>query len=251
VPEAGIQNDLGRLGKFLEAHDLHLLADSTEAVFVGSIYKRDPEALDGKARRIGDVNNFIMPSIILPEPKRGKQSVISENFRDRQSVTFTARIISKFISSIGFAIDTGKEQILEVNYDKITYEEVDVAVFADNFAEHKLKTSSLIFKPDNEYYVVTKVIKSPKFRVNVKLSKNLGAVLDGQGGQAIVDGQFKMEYTKGRIGEVTMSYNGIAPLVFAVHLENIVFDQNNGNIMDLIPLSQVIKVLGPENRVWE
>ena len=251
MPEAGIQNDLRRLGKFLDAHDLHLLADSTEAVSVGSIYKRDPAGFDGKARRIGDVTNFIVPPVRLPKSKEGSQSVISENFRERESLTFAAKIISKFISSIGFSIDTGKEQILEVNYDNISFEEVDVAVFADKFAEHRLKTSSLIFKPDNEYYVVTRAIKSPNFRVNVKLSKDLSAVLDGYVGQEIVEGQFKMEYAKGRIGEATMSYKGEIPLVFAVHLENIVFDKSNGNIKDLIPLSQVVKVLGPENRVWE
>ena len=123
------KNDLKtkRLEEFIVDHDLHLLSDSTEAVSVGSIYKRDPP--EPKARRIGDVTNFIMPTIAIPQSKKGSQQDITENFRNKRSLGLVAKFVGKFISSIGFSIDSTKEQILEVNYDKVEYEELRSSYF--------------------------------------------------------------------------------------------------------------------------
>jgi hypothetical protein len=45
--------------------------------------------------------------------------------------------------------------------------------------------------------------------------------LNAQEGQPILEGQFKMEMAKGKLDEVTMTYAGNKPLVFAAHLEKI------------------------------
>jgi hypothetical protein len=182
------KNDLEtqRLEEFLEERDLHLLADSTEAVNVGSIYRRDPS--ESKARRIGDVTNFFNPPVILPEPTKGSQQFIHRDFHEQKSLSLVVNAISKFISGLGFSLDATREQILEVNYDDVTFEEVDPALVAKEIASKKLDTKNLKYKSDSEYYVVTKAEKSSNFRVNLKRTKNLATKLAGKGEQPLVEG---------------------------------------------------------------
>ena len=110
----------------------------------------------------------------------------------------------------------------------------------------------MYYKPDSEYYLVTKALRSPSFRVNMTLSKNMRTILKGKEEQAVIQGQFRIEYAKGTFDEVTLTYVGEKPLVFAVHLETIDFVKDNGKIINLEPLSLALKLLGAEDdKVWE
>jgi hypothetical protein len=245
--------DLGTewLKKFLDSHDLHLLADPTEAVSIGSIYKRDPNELRPKARVIGNTLNFIVPSVTLPDLKKGSQKPINENFRDERSLSFIAKAVTGFISRIGFSIDSEKEKILEVNYDKVTYESVDLVDFGDLFQGHRFKTENWQYKPDYEYYVVTRLARSGNFKVVLRVSKNLRTILDANHGEPVIEGSVEMKYASKEYDEVVMTYSGDKALVFAVHLEYLFFEKNSGNLIDMKPLSQVIQVLDTGNRILE
>ena len=238
-----------RLEAFLDSHDLHLLSDSTEAVSVGSIYRKDPG--EDKLRRIGDVSNFVIPSITLPEPKKGLQSPINENFRNNRSLNFMAKLIAKFVWSLAFSADSSKQELLEVNYDKVEFEEVEPVVFASQLRGHRLDISNWLYKPDSHYYIVTKVVKSPNFRVNVKVSSDLRTILAGSREQSVVQGQFQMEFARGKLDEAMLTYLGERPLVFAVHLEELEFVRDNGNLVNMRPLSEVVRVLAPSDRILE
>ena len=85
----------------------------------------------------------------------------------------------------------------------------------------------------------------------MRLTKDPRTKLEAKGGQPVVEGQFKMEYTSGTLDEATMTYVGKKPLVFAAHLEKIEFAKDTGQITNLEPLSQVVKLLAPEDRVWD
>jgi hypothetical protein len=237
------------LEEFLDSSDLHLLADSTEGVTVGSIYRKDPS--ESKARRIGDVTNFLDPPVSFPELKKGSQQFIHRDFRQKKSLGIVVNTISRFISSLGFSLDSAREQILEVNYDDVTFEAVDPAVVAKKVAFKKFDVNNLKYRSDSEYYIVTKTVKSSNFRVNLKRTKNLATKLSEKIGQPIAGGLFKMELAQGTLDEVTMTYSGKNALVFAVHLERLDFDKGNGAIMRMEALSQAVKLLGKEDRIWE
>lgn len=69
-----------QLNSFIEEHDMHLLADPTENIPVGSIYEMDPLVL--KCRRVGTVANFVEPPVTLPDPDKKKRGNIARNFRN-------------------------------------------------------------------------------------------------------------------------------------------------------------------------
>lgn len=200
-------------------------------------------------RRIGDVSNFITPSIILPEPKKGLQSPINENFRNNRSLNFMAKIIAKFVWSLAFSADSSKQELLEVNYDKVEYEEVEPVPFAKQLKGHSLDVSNWLYNPSSQYCVVTKVVKSRNFRVNVKVSSDLRTMLAGSGEQPVVSGDFRIEFARGKFDEAIMTYLGERPLVFAVHLEELEFVRNNGNLVNMRPLSEAVRVLAPRDSI--
>ena len=241
--------DKQRLAGFLDSHDLHLLADSTQAVHLGSIYRRIGD--ETKAKVIGNVSNFIVPAITLPESEKGSQNVIDENFRNSRSLNLIGKFVMKFVASLGFSIGTSGEQVLEVNYQNVTYEVIDDVTFSDLFFQRKLKTTNMQYDPTSEYYVVTKVVKSPKFRVNVKLDKGLKASIHAKGGLPLKQGEVQIDYAQGTFDEVTMTHSGEDPLVFAVHLEKILFDKANGVITGMNSLTEVLKLLGKRAIGWE
>jgi hypothetical protein len=65
-----------------------------------------------------------------------------------------------------------------------------------------------------------------------------------------MEGQVQVQYVKGSMDEGTMTYVGEKPLVFAVHLEQIVFNRDSAEITGMTPLAVAIKVLGKE-RIWD
>lgn len=244
-----IECEYERLARFLEVHDLHLLTDPTEAVSVGTIYQQD--SVESKARIIGDVSNFIEPAVNLPAPKIGTQAAIVENLADRKGIGLLARI-SAAIHSFDFSIDTRNEKILEVRYEQVTFENIDSATFSDLFENHKLKINRAVNinqTRDSKYYLVTRVFKSSNFRIYMNLSKDLKIALKAESNQAIIEGGFRMEIVKGRADQVVLSYLGAKSLVFASHLEKIDF-MEDGQIVSMKPLSQVLRLLDIENRFW-
>jgi len=64
-----------------------------------------------------------------------------------------------------------------------------------------------------------------------------------------LEGQFKMEMAEGKLNEVTMTYAGNKPLVFAAHLEKIEYDKDNGKVAGMKPASQVNQLLAPGDRI--
>jgi hypothetical protein len=239
------QFETQKLERFLEDHDLHLLADATEAVSVGSVYKKGHS--ESKARRIGNIANFITPAITLPEPAKGSQNVIMENFRDKKSLSIVANFVAKFVSSVGLSLNSDKDQILEVVYDKVTYEETDPATFADLLSGHQPK-KSMIYDRESDYYVVTKIVRSPNFKVTMKLTRDLKTKIEAQGQQGVVEGSFKMEYAGGKLDEVIATYQGDKSLVFAAHLEKLGISEND-EINSMTPLSEAVKLLDIQDRI--
>ena len=138
-----------------------------------------------------------------------------------------------------------------MSYSNITLAEIDLVTFWNLLREHKMDTTSTEYDVTSEYYLVTRIVKSKDFRVNMKLTRDLNTVLRANGGNPIIDGDFKLEYAKGKFGEATLSYSGQEPLVFGAHLEKIEFE-DTGAIKKLVPLTTVTKLLGGEkdNRVW-
>jgi hypothetical protein len=162
-----------------------------------------------------------------------------------------AKAIGKFITSLGFSFGRNAEQILEVNYGQVTFDEIHPAEMVNYLLEHSFSTKNWLFKPENEYFIVTRILQSPNFTVKTKVSKDLKAALDAKAGQPLIEGEVKVEYASGKSDEVNLTYTGKDPLVFAVHLEILEFVKDNGNIINMKPLKTVTRLLSDENtKVW-
>jgi hypothetical protein len=212
------------LHTFLQTFGLHLLTNPTTDVYVGSIYKKDPSK--SRAKLIGDITNFITPPIKLPESTKGLESTI--NFKYESSVSSIAKYISNLISNFGSSINTNEEQILEATFDEVEFEELAQNVIVAQLADKEINTSSFLYNPDSEYYLVTKVVKSSSLRVKMKASINPQTILEEKQLHPKVVGN----------NEIMLTYDAEKPVVFAVHLVKIRFVKDGSKIIDMKPLSQ-------------
>jgi hypothetical protein len=225
-----------QLIEFIKEHDLHLAADPTEAFYVGKIFERDP--LELKCRQVGDVTNYIEPPVSLPSPKTGTQGSITRNFRTTKQrnilISLVISAVSKILpASLSASFNSNMEKLLEANYLGIVYDSIDKADFGRLLGGRSLKADPLIFNPENEYWLATRVVKCSDLSVVIKVTSGSENKFEAKVEKDGIGGTVTVSFVKGTSDEVTISYKGPRPLVFGAHLERLVFDKQSAKITQL------------------
>jgi hypothetical protein len=192
---------------------------------------------DGKdLTRLGSIVDLIGPgSIALPEVRRDDRPGIDIEGKEtsKVNVSIGLSILGGFISALGggtLGIQLGfaRARTVTFKYSGVMEDRVDVLSLEKFVKAGQISplvpTGTLEKLLDNEVYVVTSVLKTPRILVDAQGEKNTSVGVDVPVIQQAVGGNVKVEV--GGTSSSRVVFEGAFPVAFAFQAVELVFDDS-------------------------